>query len=118
MFGITYEKERILSSLSVLADPSQMLSNYGIRSLSKLDQFYLQKSNYWRGAIWININFLVLRGLFKHYSDYGGPINPILDGTDGSTINTGRDLYQTIRSRVIEAVYKNWSINHIFWERK
>jgi len=44
-----------------------MMSKAGIRSLSKRDQYYLYKSNYWRGAVWINVNFLVLRGLYKNY---------------------------------------------------
>jgi len=51
----------------VLADSEQMLSATGVRSLSKRDQFYLYRSNYWRGAVWINVNFLVLRGLFLNY---------------------------------------------------
>jgi mannosyl-oligosaccharide glucosidase len=64
MFGLIEDKERVKASLKVLADPEIMLSKSGIRSLSKGDQFYLHRSNYWRGAIWINVNFLTLRGLY------------------------------------------------------
>jgi mannosyl-oligosaccharide glucosidase len=64
MFGLIEDKERVRASLKVLADPEIMLSKSGIRSLSKGDQFYLHRSNYWRGAIWINVNFLTLRGLY------------------------------------------------------
>jgi mannosyl-oligosaccharide glucosidase len=67
MFGLIDDPEKIKASLKVLADSDHMLSNTGLRSLSKMDQFYLYRSNYWRGAVWINVNFLVLRGLFNNY---------------------------------------------------
>lgn len=48
-----------------------MLGKGGLRSLGKQDQFYLFGSNYWRGAVWINVNYLVLSGLHKHYLGVG-----------------------------------------------
>lgn len=67
MFGLIDDSVQITNSLRVLGDSEQMLSSAGMRSLSKQDQYYLYESNYWRGAVWINVNFLVLRGLFNHY---------------------------------------------------
>jgi mannosyl-oligosaccharide glucosidase len=105
--------------LKTLADPTQMLSNAGLRSLGKKDQFYLYRSNYWRGAVWINVNFLVLRGLYNYYSDYGSMSNPIImdPNGNGKDLINGKDLYQTIRSRIIETVYKNWIKDHLFFEQ-
>jgi hypothetical protein len=37
MFGLIEEDDKIKSSLRVLSDPATMLSNSGIRSLSKKD---------------------------------------------------------------------------------
>jgi mannosyl-oligosaccharide glucosidase len=98
-----------------------MLSKAGIRSLSKKDQFYLYRSNYWRGAVWINVNYLVLRGIFKNYIDITDfdsyfDTNDLFSINSTPSIGNARELYQTIRYRLISAVYKNWIINHVFWE--
>lgn len=85
-----------------------MLSNTGLRSLSKMDQFYLYRSNYWRGAVWINVNFLILRGLFNNYlgiSDIQGETLISIDKIGIEPIETGKELYQTIRQRLIKSVY-------------
>lgn len=53
-------------------DSRTVLSPYGIRSLSKTDLLFHKDEDYWRGNVWINVNYLVYRGLLKHYiSDYG-----------------------------------------------
>lgn len=88
MFGLIDDLEEVKSSLKVLGDPEFMLGRSGVRSLSKTDQFYLHSSNYWRGAIWINVNFLVLRGLHKYYLGVAGLndlINP-LQSTNSDSI--------------------------------
>jgi mannosyl-oligosaccharide glucosidase len=107
MFGLIEDKNKASASLKALSDKNTMLSNAGIRSLSKGDQFFLYQSNYWRGAVWINVNYLILRGLYNNYLG--------LDNI-GDQFKTGRDLYQKIRKNLIGAVYKNWNDNHIFWE--
>jgi mannosyl-oligosaccharide glucosidase len=42
-------------------------SKYGILSLSKKDPFFGQGRNYWRGAIWINIHYMILRAIKLYY---------------------------------------------------
>jgi mannosyl-oligosaccharide glucosidase len=32
-------------------------------------------------------------------------------------IDSGKALYDTIRFRLIDTVYKNWRLNHVFWEQ-
>ena len=102
MFGLI-PTDHVASSLSVLGDEDLMLGRSGVRSLSKTDQFYQYQSNYWRGAVWINVNFLVLRGLNKFY---------IGEGVTGA-----EEIYKKIRQRLIDSVYKNWRLNHVFWEQ-
>ena len=97
-----------------------MLSGTGIRSLSKQDQFYLYKSNYWRGAVWINVNFLVLKGLFTHYLGVDGIQSQTEDFQSisyASKMDSSSELYETIRHSLIQSVYRNWRINHVFWEQ-
>jgi mannosyl-oligosaccharide glucosidase len=119
MFGLIENEEQARASLRVLADSNQMLSPTGVRSLSKLDQFYLYKSNYWRGAVWINVNFLVLRGLFTHYLPVTGlrTDDEPLASINRLSADSGLELYRTLRQRLISAVYKNWRINGVFWEQ-
>src|SRR5579859_4482406 len=51
--------------LDMMSDPAHLWSEYGLRSLSKSDQFYSTGENYWRGPIWINMNYLALSSLHK-----------------------------------------------------
>lgn len=51
-----------------LADPEVLFSPYGLRSLAPSSPLY-QRSNtdhdppYWRGAIWMNVNYLAIEAL-------------------------------------------------------
>ena len=49
--------------LDLLRNPKELWSPFGIRSLSKKDRYYGQGENYWRGPIWININYMVVQKL-------------------------------------------------------
>lgn len=51
------------SILNLMRDPNHLWSPYGLRSLSKQDSHYGQGENYWRGPIWIPMNYLTLRAL-------------------------------------------------------
>jgi mannosyl-oligosaccharide glucosidase len=50
-------------SLDLLRSPDHLWSQYGIRSLSASHPLFGQGENYWRGPIWIQMNFLVLQAL-------------------------------------------------------
>ena len=56
--------------LDMMSSPSHLWSDYGLRSLSKSDEFYSQGENYWRGPIWINMNYLALSSLYKVSSSF------------------------------------------------
>lgn len=58
------DSPRLKPILDLIADPEELWSPYGIRSLSKKDEFYGTGENYWRGPIWMNINYLVLKNLY------------------------------------------------------
>ncbi|KAL9615923.1 MAG: hypothetical protein Q9160_009149 [Pyrenula sp. 1 TL-2023] len=55
---------RLKAVLDLIADPNELWTDYGIRSLSKSDEFYGTGENYWRGPIWANMNFLVAKNLY------------------------------------------------------
>jgi mannosyl-oligosaccharide glucosidase len=43
------------------------MSKGGIRSLSLSDSDYASEENYWRGAVWMPINYMILRACKKYY---------------------------------------------------
>jgi mannosyl-oligosaccharide glucosidase len=53
--------------LNLLGDENELWSDYGIRSLSKADEFYGTGENYWRGPIWINMNYLAIVQLYVSF---------------------------------------------------
>jgi len=58
-----YDPTRIGRMLDLLEDTEGMLSDFGLRSLSKKDRLYGTGENYWRGKVWLNMNVLALRAL-------------------------------------------------------
>jgi Glycosyl hydrolase family 63 C-terminal domain len=67
-----------------------MLGMGGLRSLGLKDSYYGNGANYWKSPVWINVNFLVLGGLFDVY----------LNGSMKSK------LYETLKQQ-IQSVYRN-----------
>ena len=46
----------------------QLDTGYGLSSISMKDKLYLENRDaYWRGPVWININYLLLKGLKIYY---------------------------------------------------
>lgn len=58
---------RLKPTLDLIQDPKELWSDFGIRSLSKKDEFYGTDENYWRSPIWININYMVVKSLYVSY---------------------------------------------------
>ena len=55
----------------MITDKNKLNTGFGLSSISQDSPLYNQnKDSYWRGPIWININYLILRGLKKYYPTY------------------------------------------------
>lgn len=76
-------------------------SSYGLRSLSINDSLYGEAENYWRGPIWININFLVLRALKDNLID-----SQNFNKTE--LFNQTKNVYQNLRKNLISTVSKGY----------
>lgn len=57
------ESEKLGHVLQMMGDEEELWSEFGIRSLSKKDEFYGTGENYWRGPVWMNMNYLSLSQL-------------------------------------------------------
>lgn len=61
-----------LDSLLTLLESEDIWTEHGLRSLSRSSPLYMKSNTkddppYWRGAIWINMNYLAVRSL-RYYS--------------------------------------------------
>jgi mannosyl-oligosaccharide glucosidase len=56
--------------LDLLGDEEELWCEFGIRSLSKKDEFYGTDENYWRGPIWMNMNYLAVVQLLVCLSNH------------------------------------------------
>lgn len=51
--------------LNLMKDEKELWTPYGLRSLSASDPKFNTGENYWRGPIWMNINYLALQSLYN-----------------------------------------------------
>ena len=49
----------------LLHDPDRLWSPYGIRSLSASHSEFGKGENYWKGPVWIQMNYMILSALHK-----------------------------------------------------
>lgn len=76
------ESPRLGAIFDLIADPNELWSNFGLRSLSASNEFYGTDENYWRGPIWINMNYLALKNLYVRHVFF--PFPPPKAETDRS----------------------------------
>ena len=110
LFAIMID-DRLESLLKRLLDEAEFLSDYGIRSLSKIHQnnpyaFSYQGSNYsiqyepgessssmfggnsnWRGPIWLPLNYLIINSIRKYYAYYGDQYRFEFPAGSGNKLN-------------------------------
>ena len=90
--------------LDILGSEEHLWSPYGIRSLSVSHPEFGQGENYWKGPIWIQMNYMVLSSLNKIYAKEPGPHQA-----------RAQDLYSRLRKNIIENVYKVSRFNGKFF---
>ena len=57
------DSPRLGAILDLISDPNELWSDFGIRSLSKSDEYYGTGENYWRSPVWMNMNYLAVKNL-------------------------------------------------------
>lgn len=111
MMGIIPSESPILEKqLRLISNRSTLWTDYGVRSLSKMSSLYMKRNTehdppYWRGPIWINMNYMILSAL-HHYSREDGPYR-----------TTAETLYQELRSNLIRNIVGNYYATGFLWEQ-
>ena len=103
------DSPRLGQILTDLNDTKLLWTKYGLRSLSKSDSIYMKYNTehdppYWRGAIWINMNYLAVRAL-HHYANVDGPYKEIAAGR-----------YKELRDNLIRNIILQYERTGYIWE--
>ncbi|KAK3094634.1 hypothetical protein FSP39_004266 [Pinctada imbricata] len=90
---------------------SQLLwTNYGLRSLALKAPLYNKRNTehdppYWRGAIWINMNYLTLSSLY-HYAN-----------TPGKYQKIAQETYSELRNNLVKNILKEYERTGYIYEQ-
>ncbi|KAL5717632.1 mannosyl-oligosaccharide glucosidase [Ranunculus cassubicifolius] len=96
--------------LDLIHNRSILWTDYGLRSLAKTSSLYMKRNKehdlpYWRGPIWMNMNYLILSAI-HHYSIEDGPYQ-----------EKARTIYEELRTNIIRNVVKNYKKTGYIWEQ-
>ncbi|EPQ58475.1 glycoside hydrolase [Gloeophyllum trabeum ATCC 11539] len=89
------ESPQLGAILDLVRDPKHLWSPYGLRSLSASHPEFGQGENYWKGPIWIQMNYLALRALHQTYANQPGPYQ-----------KQAQEIYVELRRNVVDNEYK------------
>lgn len=107
---VTADSPYLGKILENIKDPNILWTDYGLRSLSKNSPLYMKHNTehdppYWRGQIWININFLAIRAL-HHYGSQPGPYS-----------EDAKRIYLELRHNVVTNIMKQYNKSGYLWEQ-
>ncbi|KAJ8454307.1 hypothetical protein ONZ45_g19357 [Pleurotus djamor] len=100
------DSPRLEHILSMMRDPAHLWTPYGLRSLSRSHPEFGQGENYWKGPIWIQMNYLALSALHKTYARHEGPYKA-----------HAQEIYTKLRQNVINNVFKEYERTGYVWEQ-
>ncbi|XP_053998124.1 uncharacterized protein LOC128886897 [Hylaeus anthracinus] len=103
------ESPQLGKILQDLTNPNLLWTKYGLRSLTKTSPLYMKYNTehdapYWRGAIWMNLNYLTVRAT-RYYSNIEGPYQ-----------DNAKTVYQNLRKNLIQNVIKQYKKSGYMWE--
>ncbi|KAJ3330980.1 Processing alpha glucosidase I [Blyttiomyces sp. JEL0837] len=102
---VDYDSPKFEYFLDIISNDQILWTPYGLRSLSANDEYYGTGENYWRGPIWINLNYLVLKclhGLKESQSEFKV---------------RAESVYQKLRQNLVSNVFKEYTRTGYVWEQ-
>jgi len=105
------DSQQLSMVLDILESRDHLWSDHGLRSMSTKDLFYKVENApgdapYWRGPIWIPVNYLAIKAL-KYYSSIDTCIEK----------ERSLRLYTELRSNVIRTILTSYKETGYFWEQ-
>ncbi|MCL7038478.1 hypothetical protein MKW94_002441 [Papaver nudicaule] len=111
MMGLIPSSSPILEKqLNHISNRSTLWTDYGLLSLAKSSTLYMKRNTehdppYWRGPIWMNMNYMILSAL-HHYSIEDGPYK-----------ERAKTIYGELRQNLIRNVVDNYFKTGYLWEQ-
>eukprot|EP00735_Rhodelphis_limneticus_P011998 TRINITY_DN5165_c0_g1::TRINITY_DN5165_c0_g1_i1::g.29373::m.29373 TRINITY_DN5165_c0_g1::TRINITY_DN5165_c0_g1_i1::g.29373 ORF type:complete len:823 (-),score=218.08,sp/Q80UM7/MOGS_MOUSE/35.28/2e-139,Glyco_hydro_63/PF03200.11/1.3e-221,Bac_rhamnosid/PF05592.6/4.6e-06,Bac_rhamnosid/PF05592.6/74,Trehalase/PF01204.13/2.9e-06,GDE_C/PF06202.9/4.2e+02,GDE_C/PF06202.9/0.03 TRINITY_DN5165_c0_g1_i1:57-2525(-) len=102
---IPADSPKLGAALKLISDPDKIWSDFGIRSLSKQSPYYGRAEDYWRGAIWVNLNYMTAAAL-KSYSEQDGPYRA-----------QAAELYTALRTNLVRNIRQEYERTGFLWEQ-
>ncbi|NXA44207.1 MOGS glucosidase, partial [Eudromia elegans] len=103
------DSPRLPLLLDVLRSEQHLWTPYGLRSLSRSSPLYMKRNTehdppYWRGSVWVNMNYLALRAL-HHYAAQPGPQR-----------ERASHLYAELRANLVGNLFRQYRESGYLWE--
>ncbi|XP_059177136.1 mannosyl-oligosaccharide glucosidase-like isoform X2 [Physella acuta] len=103
------DSPKLQQILTDLTDRDKLWTDFGLRSISRKSKFYGRFNTehdppYWRGPIWVNMNYLCLSAL-KHYSTAPGPYQHL-----------AQDVYTRLRTNLVSNMFREFQRTGYIWE--
>ena len=105
------DSPRLGQILSDLRRPELLWTPFGLRSLARTSPLYGKHNTehdppYWRGSVWININYMALAALHRYSTAAVGP-----------NAAAAAVLYNELRTNVIDNVLRQYRTSGYIWEQ-
>ncbi|NWY61035.1 MOGS glucosidase, partial [Chionis minor] len=104
------DSPRLPAVLAAMRSERQLWTPFGLRSLARDSPLYMQRNTqhdppYWRGPIWVNINYLALRALHGYAS------------TNGPQQERAAEIYRELRHNLMANLYRQYTDSGFLWEQ-
>lgn len=109
---LPHNHKNIAAILDIIQDPEQLWSPYGIRSLSKQNEFYGTDENYWRSPIWMNMNYLIVSSLHTLATDTSSA-----EAAPKKIRERAAKMYSELRKNLVDNVVQQWKDTGFAWEQ-
>ncbi|NXV87217.1 MOGS glucosidase, partial [Calonectris borealis] len=103
------DSPRLPAVLDAMRSERQLWTPFGLRSLARDSPLYMQRNTqhdppYWRGPVWVNINYLALRALHGYA------------GAEGPQRERAAELYRELRQNLVANLYRQYAESGFLWE--
>ncbi|UJR36867.1 hypothetical protein I4U23_029580 [Adineta vaga] len=104
------QSKKLEKILDDLRNSTLLWTSYGLRSLAQSSPLYEARNTehdppYWRGSIWINMNYMVLSAL-QHYAKTSGPYS-----------DKANEIYNQLRTNIINNMFRIYEKTGHIWEQ-